>query len=133
MASLNVFPFTTAHNVIVRRVRQSHEVVGKVGRGGVRDAPVEEFEQVELHLLELFPGVVVGQVAQLGQVLHALHCWQVLVCFLKLGCMCVRWCGDVTGMMNSKPTRDEVRVEANRLYFYAYDNKGVRLVGARLK
>ncbi len=61
-------------------------VVSKVGRGWEGNRPVEEPKEVELHLLELFLGIVVRCAgAELSHLYHHLDGWKALVCLLKLG------------------------------------------------
>lgn len=63
----------------------SEKVVGIVSRGRMGDTPVEETQQIELHLLKFIHGVVF-RISQPGQVLHLLNPGNLVILVLKLGC-----------------------------------------------
>lgn len=62
------------------------KVVGIVSRGRMGDTPVEETQQIELHLLKFIHGVVF-RISQPGQVLHLFNAGKLVFLVLKFGCV----------------------------------------------
>ena len=63
----------------------SEVVVSIVGRGGVGNAPIKKSEHVELHLVELLPGVVI-RIPHPGKVHHLFDGGDLVILVLKFSC-----------------------------------------------